>query len=274
MSRWRRCSRRWDPRTDRHGRPPGGAVSHDDDPPDFFDVVRKASEKVRKRRSFDAACRKAMAGAGRDEARSILVEQYRLHGEEPPGQPLLDVRLDHLRRPVTPLNTARDMVDTTTTLIGLAGGLKGLVGGHPDQDGPEWRTSDLHVTPDWHHTIPVDLVADAEDWLGDIPAGLATFRSVTTVSVTLQATGARDADGRIAVAYRDRRIGLVPESLAEPFWDAFGEDGGSLLEASTQALRSRDSDTGRWRIDLGIPRRVRRMPRFGDFGSGDDIGPE
>jgi hypothetical protein len=228
-------------------------MTYRDPPQSLGAALRKSIEKTRLRKKIDAACRQAMAGKTRDEARVILVEQYREHGEEPPGQPLLDARLDFLRRPTSTADTAKDWADGVAAVVGFGRGLKKvLTDEHPGDDEPH---ADLMIIPDWNHTARVELVDDAETWLGEIEGGLVRFRDVTTVNVDLQATGAREAGGRIVVSNHDRRVGLVAEENIDELWSVLGLEGTEGFPvASTHALRTRDTQTGLWRLDLGMPK--------------------
>ena len=68
-------------------------------------------------------------GEPRDEAREIMVEEYRKVGKEPPGQPILDRRVDMLLAPRTPVSRVTDLVEGVSVLVGAATRFKKLFDG-------------------------------------------------------------------------------------------------------------------------------------------------
>jgi hypothetical protein len=244
-----------------------------DPPPRFDQVLRRAVEKTRERRKFDAACRAAIHGKSRDEAREIMIEEYRKIGQEPPGQPMFDRRLDLLLAPRTPTNSVSDVVEGVSVLVGAATRFKKLLEGPTDSDREDMRRGDLHLTPDWHHTCPVELVDDAQSWIADVPVmGIISYRDLSPIRVNVQATATKGEGGVLMVTVGDRPVGTLSESGSDPFWAVLQlKNDDAFPVGSTGALRSRDPD-GQWRLDLGAPKDVRPWPRFDDWPDEDEDG--
>ena len=177
-------------RNDRHHDEPGGvrcrSVNHRPGLARYF--ARQSRGRVR-RRKFDAVCRQAIQGRVPDEAREIMVEEYRKVGQEPPGQPILDRRVDMLLAPRAPVNGVTDLVEGVSLFVGAATRFKKLLEGPTDSERQDMHRSDLFLKPDWHHTCQVELVDDAQSWIGDVPlTGLISYRDLSLITVNVQAT--------------------------------------------------------------------------------------
>ena len=246
-------------------------MSRPDPPSGMGQVFRQAIERTRERRKFDAVCRQAIRGKSRDEARGIMIEEYRKIGKEPPGQPILDRRVDMLLAPRTPVNGVTDLVEGVSVLVGAATRFKKLLEGPTDTDRQDMHRSDLFLKPDWHHTCQVELVDDAQSWIGDVPlTGLISYRDLSLVIVNVQATSTRDEGGVLVVKVGERTAGTAEEVGSDPLWEVLEvKIGDEFPVGSTAALRTQDSD-GLWRLDLGAPEEVRHWPRFDDWPGDDD----
>ena len=231
----------------------------------FDQILGRAIRKSRERARFDAQCREAMRDKLRDEAREILIEQYGQIGEEPPGQPLLDRKLDMLIAPGSAAKRVSDLVDSVSTLVGVSAHVKKIFQGPTEEDMRTLRKTDVFASPNWSHTIKVQLDDDAQSRLGESEApGIVTFRDMSGIAVTIKATLPRAEGGVLEVIVGNRRVGTVADSDSDPYWKVIDEDPQPETTIGTQALRTRDSD-GDWRLDLGAPDKVRRPPRFEDF---------
>jgi hypothetical protein len=250
------------------------------EPPPFGRMLRQAFERTRERRKFDAVCREAIRGKSRDKAREIMVEQYRKAGQEPPGQPLLDRRVDQLLAPRTPVNGVSDLVEAASVLVGAATRLKKLLQDASDDNGVVRHHSDLYLKGDWHHTSQVELVDGAQSWIGDLPiTGLISYRDLSMIDVNVQASASKNEGGVVMVKVGERLVGVLSESGADPFWEVLEVGvGDGFPVGSTVALRSQDPD-GLWRLDLGAPEDVRRWlqvnhPHAGDGDDDWDFGED
>jgi hypothetical protein len=239
------------------------------EPPPFGRTLRQAVEKTRERRKFDATCREAIRGKSRDEAREIMVEEYRKVGQEPPGQPLLDRRVDLLLAPRTQANGVSDFVEAASLLVGAATRFKKLLQDASDDNGVVRHHSDLYLKGDWHHTSQVELVDGAQSWIGDLPiTGLISYRDLSLIDVNVQASASKNDGGVVKVKVGERPVGVLSKSDSDPFWEVLEvKVGGKFPVGSTAALRSQDPD-GLWRLDLGAPVDVRKWlfnhPHGGD----------
>ncbi len=241
------------------------------EPPPFGRIFRQAVQRTRERRTFDATCRAAMRGKSRDEAREIMIEEYRKIGQEPPGQPLLDRRVDMLLAPRTPVNGVTDLVEGVSVLVGTANRFKKLLEGAADSNKEVRHHSDLFLHADWHHTCQVELVDDAQSWIGDVPLmGIIAYRDLSAIMVNVQATATKDEGGVLMVKVGERTVGTLSESGSDPFWEVLQvKVGDAFPVGSTGALRSQGPD-GLWRLDLGAPEEVRHWPRFDDLPEDDE----
>jgi hypothetical protein len=232
----------------------------------FDQILRKAVQKSHDRAKFDSECRAAMKGKSRDEAREILIEQYRRIGEQPLGQPLLDRKLDMLITPTSPTSRVNDLVDGIGSLVGAGFRLKKLFQGPTDEDLRFRHKADLHAMPDWHRMSRVNLVEDAQSWLGEIEvSGLVAFRDMSAIAVIIEATAPRTDGGILRVLVGERQAGVIPDSESDVYWEVVQRDHTDLpATMATLALRTR-ADDGLWRLDLGAPDRVRPRLRFEDF---------
>jgi hypothetical protein len=224
-------------------------------------ILRKSIRESRDRSRFDAAARRAMAGKSRDEAREILIGQFRREGKEIPGEPFLDMRLDLLLAPNTPVERAKLHIDAVGTLIRAGGRLKGLVT-DPDSHSMYRSWSDIFIEPDWTDSHRVLLDENVQDWIGDVPiTGLVDFRDLSVVGMLLEASGERDAGGQIVALVDGRRAGVLHDLGSEPFWELMASGPGpSAKRASTMGVRTKDSQ-GLWRLDVGGVKSVRYLPR-------------
>ena len=202
-----------------------------------------------------------------------MVAEYRKVGKEPPGQPILDRRVDMLLAPRTPVSRVTDLVEGVSVLVGAASRFKKLFDGASDNDKVVKHHSDLFLKPDWHHTCQVELVDDAQSWIGDVPlTGLISYRDLSLVIVNVQATSTRDQGGVLIVKVGERTVGTAEEVGSEPLWEVLEVTiGDEFPVGTTAALRTQDSD-GLWRLDLGAPEEVRHWPRFDDWLDGDEEG--
>ena len=232
----------------------------------FDQIFRKAVQKSRDRTRFDSECREAMKGKSRDEAREILIEQYRRIGEEPLGQPLLDRKLDMLIAPTSPTSRINDVVDGISSLIGAGVRLKKMLQGPTEEDLRSHRKADLHVNPDWHHMSRVDLVDDVQAWLGEVEvSGFVAFRDMSAISVFIEASAPRADGGVLRVLVGERQAGVIADSDSDVHWEVVQQDHtDGMATIGTLALRTRDND-GLWRLDLGAPDRVNPRIRFEGF---------
>jgi hypothetical protein len=234
----------------------------------FDQILGRAIRKGRDRARFDAQCREAMRDKSRDEAREILIGQYGRIGEQPPGQPLLDRKLDMLITPASAATRVSDIVDSVSTLVGVTAHIKKIFQG-PTAEDMRLRKPDVFASPNWSHTIKVALDHDAQSSLGESEApGIVAFRDMSGIAVTIKATLPRAEGGVLEVLVGNRRIGTVADSDSDPYWESIEEDPQPETTIGIQALRTRDSD-GDWRLDLGAPDKVRRRPRFEDFPEDD-----
>ncbi len=235
----------------------------------FDQILWRAIQKSRDRLKFDTECREAMKDKTRAEARAILIEQYRRIGEQPLGQPLLDRKLDMLIAPVSASSRISDVVDGVSTLVGAGVRLRKILQGPTEEDLRSHRKSDLHVTPDWHHTCRVAVTADAESWLGEVDVtGLIAFRDMSAIAITIEASDPRVEGGELRAFVDDRLAGTITDSDSEPFWAVIEGDATDILATlGTYALRTQDG--GQWRLDVGVPERVRRHFPFDDEPQGD-----
>jgi hypothetical protein len=243
------------------------------EPPPFGRILRQAVEKTSERRKFDAICQEAVRGKSREEARDIMVEEYRKTGQEPPGQPLLDRRVDLLLTPRTPVNGVSDVVKAASLLVGAAIRFKKLLQDASASDGAVRHHTDLYLKGDWHHTCQVELVENAQSWIGDLPiTGLISYRDLSLIGVNVQATASKNEGGVLKVKVGERPAGVLSKSGSDPFWEVLEvKVGDEFPVGSTMALRSQDPD-GLWRLDLGAPEDVRKWLRFYNpqQGDGDD----
>lgn len=232
----------------------------------FDQILRRAVQKSRDRARFDAQCRVAMKGKTRDEAREILIDRYRRIGEQPLGQPLLDRKLEMLIAPTSPASRINDLVDGIGSLVSAGVRLKKMFQGSSDDGSSARRQADCHVMPDWHHTCRVDLVDDAESWLGAVEvSGLVAFRDMGAIAVIIEAAAPRAGGGDLRVLVGERLAGVIPDAEADAYWEVVGRDHAELpVTMATLALRTRDRD-GLWRLDLGAPGRVRPRLPFEDL---------
>ena len=246
-------------------------MSRPDPPSGMGQVLRQAIGRTHERRKLDAACREAVRGKSRDEAREIVIEEYRRIGEEPPGQPILDRRVDMLLAPPNPVSRATDAVEAVSVLVGVASRFKELLDTAADSEKLARHRSDLFLKPDWHRTGRVELVDDAQSWVGDVPlTGLISYRDLSLIKVRIQASASRDEGGVLMVKVGERTVGTAEEVGSDPLWEVLEvKIGGEFLIGSTAALRTQDSD-GLWRLDLGAPEEVRHWPRFDDWPGEDD----
>ncbi len=202
-----------------------------------------------------------------------MVEEYRKTGQEPPGQPLLDRRVDLLLAPRAPVNGVSDFVEAVSLLVGAATRFKKLLQDASDSDGAVRHHSDLYLKGDWHHTCQVDLVDNAQSWIGGLPiTGLISYRDLSIIDVRVQATASQNEGGVLEVKVGERPVGVLSESGSDLFWEVLGvKVGDEFLVGSTVALRSQEPD-GLWRLDLGAPEDVRKWLQFDDpqEGDGDD----
>jgi hypothetical protein len=240
------------------------------EPPPFGRILRQAVERTRERRRFDAVCREAVRGKSREEARDILVEEYRKTGQEPPGQPLLDRRVDLLLAPRTPVNGITDVVEAASMLVGAATRFKKLLQNASESEGDVGYHTDLYLKGDWHHTCQVELVDSAQSWIGDLPiTGLISYRDLSLIDVNVQATASKKEGGVLKVKAAERPVGVLSESGSDPFWEVLEvKVGVEFPVGSTKALRSQDP-AGLWRLDLGAPEDVRKWLRLDDPQDGD-----
>jgi hypothetical protein len=222
-------------------------------------ILRKSIRKSRDRSRFNDVVRKAIAGKSRDEARDILIEQFRRESKDIPGEPLLEMWLDLLLATDTPSERVRAQIDSIGSLVRTGGRLKGLFAGADSTFEKSW--GNIVIQPDWSHTHKVLLDNDAQDWIGDIDiAGLVDFRNLSNVSALLQASGERHKGGHVVILIDGRRAGVLDDVDSGPFWEllASGPDP-SANRASTMALRTKGPD-GLWRLDIGGPKSVMRVP--------------
>lgn len=237
----------------------------------FDQILGRSIRRGRERVAFDARCREAMRGKSRDEAREILVNQYERIGEEPPGQPLLDRKLDMLIAPVSASRRMSDVVDSVSTLIGLGAHVKKIFQGPNEDDLAAFQRVDVFAKPNWHHTCQVALDDDAQLRLGETEElGSVAFRDMSAIAVTIKGTMPRDRGGVLEVLVGDRRVGAISDSDSDPYWEVIHHDPQPETTIATQALRTRDGN-GNWRLDLGAPEGLRRRLRFEDFPQG---GPD
>jgi hypothetical protein len=214
--------------------------------------------KQRERSQFDDAARKVMAGKSRDEAREILIEQFRREDQEIPGGPLLEMRLDLLLAPDTPSEKVRLYIDSVGALARAGGRLKDLFTGE-DSGSVNMPPGNILMGPDWSDANRVLLDDDAQDWIGDARVVVVDFRNLSPVSAVLQASGERSTGGQIVVLIDGRRAGVLDDADSGPFWELLtsGPDP-SGNRAVTTVFRSKDSD-GLWRLDVGGPKNVMRL---------------
>lgn len=234
-------------------------------PPRFDQILRQAAGKARERKRFDAVCREAIRGKSRDEAREIIIEEYRKVGKQPPGQPILDRRVDILLAPRTPESAVTGLVEGVSMLVGAATRFKRMLQDSSVIDEQVRHRPDLFLKPDWHRTCRVDLVDDAQSWIGVVPlTGILSFRDISMIMVNVQATAPQDEGGALLVKVGERTVGSVAGAGSEPLWEVLEvKIGDEFPVGSTSALRTQDSD-GLWRLDLGAPEEVRHWPQFDD----------
>src|SRR5271155_1924353 len=142
-------------------------------------MIREALQKSRDRQKFDHVVRKAIVGKSREEATEILIAEYRRQGDEPPGQPLLDLKLDVLLE-------GHSMADRVA--LG-AEGIGALMRAGPrfadlfkEGSEPSAFPAGMGLSPDWKHTCRVLLDEDTQNWIGDAEvAGLFDFRDVSPI---------------------------------------------------------------------------------------------
>ena len=201
--------------------------------------------------------------------REIMVEEYRRLGQEPPGQPILDRRVDLLLAPRSPVNGVTDLVEGVSLLVGAATRFKKLLDGAAGGN-EVGHHSDLFLKADWHHTCQVELVDDAQSWIGEVPVmGIIAYRDLSPIMVNIQVTAAKDEGGVLMVKVGERPVGTLSKSGSDPFWEVLqAKVGGEFPVGSTGALRSQDRD-GLWRLDVGAPEEVRHWPRFDDLPDED-----
>ena len=175
-----------------------------------------------------------------------------------------------LLAPRTAVSGVTDLVEGVSVLIGAATRFKKFFDAEPGRENQVRHHSDLFLEADWHHTCPVELEDDAQSWIGDIPLmGIISFRDISPIMVHIQATGPQDLDGVLLVKVGERRVGVLAESGSDPFWNVLQvKIGDGYPVGSAGALRSQDTD-GRWRLDLGAPKNVRRWPRLDDLPDGE-----
>jgi hypothetical protein len=206
-----------------------------------------------------------MRDKSRDEAREILIEQYGRIGEQPPGQPLLDRKLDMLIAPTTAASRISDVVDSVSTLVGAGAHLKKIFQDPNEDDLEGHRRVDVFVSPNWHKTCQVALDDDAQSRLDETEVpGILAFRDMSGIAVTIKASVPRAQAGELEVLVGERRVGAISDSDSDPYWEVIEDDPQPETTVATQALRTRDSD-GAWRLDLGAPERMMQRPRFEDF---------
>lgn len=231
----------------------------------FDQILGRAIRKSRNRAKFDAQCREAMKDKSRDEAREILVEQYGRIGEQPPGQPLLDRKLDMLIAPSTTATRVSDILDSVSALVGVSAHIKKIFQGPTDDDMERLRKADVFAKPNWSRTCRVALDDGAQPRLGETEAPASvSFRDMGGIAVTIKAAAPRADGGVLEVLVREVRVGAIADSDSDPYWEVIEDDPQPDTTIATQALRTRDSDGG-WRLDLGAPERIIRRPRFEDF---------
>jgi hypothetical protein len=231
----------------------------------FDQVLIRAIRKSRDRAKLDAHCREAMKDKPRDEAREILIEEYGRVGEQPPGQPLLDRKLDMLIAPTSAASRTRDVVGSVSTLVGVGAYFKKILQGPNQDDLGSHRKADVFASPNWHHTCQVVLDDDAQSRLGETEApGIVAFRDMSGIAVTIKATARRAQGGELGVLVGNCRVGAISDSGSVPYWEVIQDDPQPEVTVATQALRTRDGN-GDWRLDLGAPQRIMRRPGFEDF---------
>lgn len=249
------------------------------EPPPFGRMLLQAVEKTRGRRKFDAICREAIRGKSRDEAREITVEEYRKAGQKPPGQPLLDRRVDLLLAPRSSVNGISDIAEVASLMVGAATRFKKLLEDASDDSRAVSHHSDLYLKGDWHHTSQVELVDGAQSWIGDLPiTGLISYRDLSMIDINVQTSASKNEGGVMKVKVGERPVGLLSEPGSDPFWEVLEDKiGGRFAVGSTTALGSKDPD-GLWRLDLGAPVDVRKWlfnhPHEGDGDDDWDLGED
>ncbi len=230
-----------------------------DKPPRFAQLLREGMRKQRERSKFDDAARKAIAGKSRDEAREILIEQFRREGKEIPRGPLLEMRLDLLLAPDTPSERVRLYIDSVGSLAGAGGRLKDLFTG-ADSGSINMPPGNIVMGPDWSDAHKVLLDDDAQERIGEARVILVDFRNLSPVAAVLQASGERSTGGQIVVLIDGRRAGVLDDADSGPFWELLtSSPDPSANRAVTTVFRSKDSD-GLWRLDVGGPKNVLHLP--------------
>jgi len=231
----------------------------------FDQILGRAIRKSRNRARFDAQCREAMKDKSRDEAREILIEHYGRIGEQPPGQPLLDRKLDMLIAPVTAATRVSDILDSVSALAGMTAHVKKIFQAPTHDDMAKLRKADVFAKPNWNRTCRVDLDDGAQSKLDETGAAASvSFRDMSGIAVTIRAAAPRADGGELEVLVGEVRVGAIADSDSDPYWDVIEDDPQPDTTIATQALRTRESNAD-WRLDLGAPERIIRRPRFEDF---------
>jgi hypothetical protein len=201
-----------------------------------------------------------------------MIEEYRKVGKEPPGQPILDRRVDMLLAPRTPESVVTGLVEGVSLLVGAATRFKKMLQDSSTIADQVQHPADLFLKPDWHHTCQVELVDGAQSWIGEVSlAGFLSYRDISMIRVNIQATAPHDEGGILVVRVGDRTVGTAADAGSKPLWDVLQvRMGEEFPVGSTAALRTQDSD-GLWRLDLGAPEEVRHWPRFDDLQDDGEV---
>jgi hypothetical protein len=202
----------------------------------FFDLLRRAREKSHASREVRAAVRSRARNKTRDEARQILIDEIRSHGQEVPAQPWLDARLDGILASDSPVDRARVTVEAVSALGDM--GLKIIKTVKTHRDGnwndPGSEESWGFFPPDRHRSVEIERDDDTQRWIGHAGGETTfTFRHLGSLRLNLHLS----TDGTVVAQVGGRRAGTLNDTDAEvfrPCFSAFGRQRRDLLTGGSR----------------------------------------
>jgi hypothetical protein len=240
----------------------------------FFDLFKRSVERSRASREVRAAVRSRSRGKSRDEARQILVDEIRAHGQEVPAQPWLDARLDGILASDNPVDRAKVTVEAVSALGDLGVKMFKMFKTHTveeDSNDPGFDETWMGFFPqEMHQSVEIELDDDVQGWIGHVDEETSfQFQNLGSLRLTLHLS----PSGTVVAHVGDRRAGVLNDTDAEvfrPCFSAFGKERHALL---ARGSRYRTPD-GRWHVYVNPPEEHFLRLLGLDIEPGEDLPPE